>query len=515
MSHWNEGYVTDIDYTHGYYPELNPRRLALLLLAQGIQPPQRIEHACELGFGQGLSINVHAATGAGATQWWGTDFNAGQTAFAQDVARASGSGARLFDQSFAEFCARTDLPEFDYITLHGIWSWIGDDNHQVIVDFIRRKLKVGGVLYMSYNTLPGWASFAPMQHLLAQHGDTYSASGASSLSRVQGALDFADRLLATQPLYAQANPTAGPRTKALRERDANYLAHEYFNRNWCPMYFADMARWLEPAKLQYAGSAQFLDIVDAFHLTPEQQALLRDIANPMFRQSVRDFMVNQQFRRDLWVKGARRLNPLAQAEALQQQRVMLVTPRGQVSHTVPGLGREATLRAEVYDPLLDLLADHKPRTLGQIAQALHSVSPVFTQWLQAVLVLSGAGHLAPLGTEQPSNQANEATRRLNAWATAHARGSAEVNYLASPVTGQAIPVGRFQQLFLHARSQGARTPQDWAAYAWRELAAQNQRLVGQDGKPIESAEDNLAELTRRAEAFATDILPMLQTLRIA
>jgi len=44
------------------------------------------------------------------------------------------------------------LPDFDYIGLHGIWSWISDENRQVIVDFIRKKLKVGGVLYISYNT---------------------------------------------------------------------------------------------------------------------------------------------------------------------------------------------------------------------------------------------------------------------------------------------------------------------------------------------------------------------------
>jgi SAM-dependent methyltransferase len=66
----------------------------------------------------------------------------------------------LFDESFAEFASR-DLPEFDYIGLHGIWSWISDENRAVIVDFIRRKLKVGGVLYISYNTLPGWAPLPP------------------------------------------------------------------------------------------------------------------------------------------------------------------------------------------------------------------------------------------------------------------------------------------------------------------------------------------------------------------
>ena len=71
------------------------------------------------------------------------------------MATASGAGAQLFDQSFAEFCNRGDLPHFDFIGLHGIWSWISDENRAVIVDFVRRKLAVGGVLYVSYNTQPG------------------------------------------------------------------------------------------------------------------------------------------------------------------------------------------------------------------------------------------------------------------------------------------------------------------------------------------------------------------------
>ena len=102
-------------------------------------------------------------------RWWGTDFNPAQAGFAQELAVASGAGARLFDESFAEFCHRADLPDFDYIGLHGIWSWISDPNRAVIVDFVRRKLKVGGVLYMSYNTYPGWAPMLPLQHLSLIH----------------------------------------------------------------------------------------------------------------------------------------------------------------------------------------------------------------------------------------------------------------------------------------------------------------------------------------------------------
>ena len=42
-----------------------------------------------------------------------------------------------------------------------IWSWVSEENQRVIVDFVRRKLKVGGLLYISYNCQPGFAAMVP------------------------------------------------------------------------------------------------------------------------------------------------------------------------------------------------------------------------------------------------------------------------------------------------------------------------------------------------------------------
>ncbi|WP_142811288.1 class I SAM-dependent methyltransferase [Tepidiphilus olei] len=448
MSDWTAGYVADIGYTYGYYNELNPLRIKLAFLNQGLVFPE-VGSACELGFGQGLSVNCHAA--ASVTQWHGTDFNPSQASFAQELAAASGAGAKLYDQAFADFCHRPDLPDFDYIGLHGIWSWISDDNRAVIVDFIRRKLKVGGVLYISYNTLPGWASFAPMRHLMAEHAQAMGAAGTGIVSRIDGAIAFAEKLLATNPLFSRANPLVGERFKKLKEQNRHYLAHEYFNRDWHPMHFATMAEWLTGAKMQYACSAHYLDHVEAINLTAEQQALLRDIPDPMFRETTRDFMVNQQFRRDYWVKGARRLSMLEQAEALRSERLVLVVPRDRASLKVTGSLGEANLQEAIYVPILDELGDHKPKTLGQ---------------------------------------------------------------LASPVTGGGVPVSRFEQLFLLARQSGHKTLQDWARFAWSLLAAQGQRLV-KEGKPLETPDDNLAELSGQASEFAEKRLPLLKSLGVA
>lgn len=511
MSDWTAGYVADIGYTFGYYSELNPLRIKLAFLNAGLACPE-IATACELGFGQGLSANIHAA--ASTTSWHATDFNPAQAAFARQLATASGADAKLFDDSFAEFAQRPGLPDFDFIGLHGIWSWISDDNRAVIVDFIRRKLKVGGVLYISYNTQPGWATMVPMRDLLTEHFEVMGAGGQGIVPRIDGAIAFADKLLATNPKYARANPLVADRLQQIKGQNRNYLAHEYFNRDWLPMPFSRMARWLAPTKLSYATSAHLLDQVDAINLTDEQLTLLNEIPDAMFRQTARDFMVNQQFRRDYWVKGARRLSALEQREALGAQRVILVQPRVDVSLTLTGDLGEATMQEAVYAPILDALAAHEAMTLGEIENAVKGQGISFLQVVQATVLLAGVGSLVSVQDDMAVSQARGPASRLNTALCARARGGHDVSYLGSPLTGGGINVGRVQQLFLYARSHGRERPAEWAQFVWATLSAQGQTLL-KEGKALETAEENLEELTAQAATFAEKQLPILRALLIS
>ena len=83
ITDWTAGYVADIGYTYGYYGELNPLRVSLAFAQHGLLAtgPNGDGAACELGFGQGLSANIHAA--ASGVSWWGTDFNPAQAGLCQ------------------------------------------------------------------------------------------------------------------------------------------------------------------------------------------------------------------------------------------------------------------------------------------------------------------------------------------------------------------------------------------------------------------------------------------------
>jgi hypothetical protein len=160
------------------------------------------------------------------------------------------------------------------------------------------------------------------------------------------------------------------------------------------------------------------------------------------------------------------------------------------------------------------MADHRPRTLGEVEQMVAPMGVQFPHLVQAVLVLSAIGAMTPVQDDAAQQATRERSDRLNAALLRAARSSSDIGYLASPATGGGVGVTRFQQLFLLARREGYPTPREWAQFAWHWVAAQDQRLI-KDGRTLELAEENLEELERMATEFAEKGLPPLQALGVA
>ena len=509
MTTWSEGYAAESDYVAHYTTELNPLRAGPLLLDAGyaVQGPPRT--ACELGFGLGLSTVVHAA--AGTATWWGTDFSPSQTLFARELAAAAGIDLNLHDQSFAEFCARDDLPEFDFIALHGVWSWISESNRGLIVDFLRRKLRVGGTFYISYNALPGWAQIIPVRNLMRSFVERALPAGQDAERQAAAALDFAVRLMAQNPHMATAYPLAASTVDGMRKNDPRYVAHEYLNRDWAPMSFADVAARLDAAKLGFACSAAPSDHFDRYFLTTEQQQTLAETADPVLREGVRDFMTNRRFRKDYWIKGGRRTGEAVRRAAFGGQRVVLARPAAQAVRTVAEAPAASELPAHVVDPLVSALSDHRAREIRELGLILGDAVPDPADLGRVVLCLVGNGTLAFAQDDAAIEAARARAQALNREIFRRAEHSAEISLLASPVTGGGLAVPRFQLQMLGARAAGAADPADWARAVWAPYRALGQVLI-RDGVTLTSEAENLAYLTEIATAFAATELPMLKAL---
>lgn len=356
MQIWRDGYVADIPYIAGFYPNHAPAHLDLVCLLGGVEPAADRDRFtwCELGCGQGLTANLLAASHPDAV-FHGVDFHGEHIAAARAMAEVAGLFNVTFHQRDFGACADDpDLPMFDYVVAHGVYSWVGPEAKADIVRFLDRRLKPGGVALVSYNNVPGWARLAPLQALLMAHS---RASTGGSIARLRHGLDIARRMqaagaeaLADVPLPDPAAPLAG---RSVEEGEA-YLAHEYLNAHWRPLLHADVAADLATAGLAFAGSARIFQNVKDLVLSRDAQALLDDVDDPALRESLADYFGQPPLRSDVFVRAPRRLSREEAETRLGDVRLALA---GQVPLplTIEGKAASIVLEPRHYAPMLAAL----------------------------------------------------------------------------------------------------------------------------------------------------------------
>ncbi len=513
MGAWGDGYVTDILYTHGYYSQLNPAMARFLLLASGyaVNPNDGEQCHCELGFGQGLSINIHAAASGDA--WYGNDFNPAQVGHAQDLAAVSGANIHLYDDSFAQFLTRRDLPQFDSISLHGIWSWISEENKQIITEFIRQKLKPGGVVYVSYNTTPGWSGFLPIRNLLNQYSKLNCPSGTRIERNIDASLNYVEKLLKTSNFYTKIHPTIGKKFEKIMKSPREYLAHEYFNQSWTPVFFSELHAHFSQAKLNFACSATLNEHIDEINLSAEQIEILSQVENPVLYEDTRDLIVNQQFRRDYWIKGARKLSPSEQHRELRNQKLILKVKHEKIDLVVTGVLGKLKLDHRQFDRLLSVMPANEPISIGQIEDQLQQHSLSVQTISKMVIALMAMLVIAPVQEDSKFRRAIESSRKLNNFILEHAENVERSAYLTSPLLGGGVPLDRINLLFFIALQRGAGNVEELARFAMANML-ENRQTILHNGEPLRDADRLQIVMHEKARSFIDDQIPMLRALAV-
>jgi SAM-dependent methyltransferase len=505
MQDWADGYVVDVGYTHGYFRELSPALLRFVALLGGVEVPRADPFVYyELGCGNGYSTALHAAANPQGS-FVGVDFNPTHIHHAQRLAQDAGvDNVRFLEKSFGELTAQALLPA-DYIALHGVWSWVGEEQRAQLLEVMRRTLKPGGMVYLSYNCLPGQAQIAPLQRLLAEHA---GLGAGERMDKSLRAREFAERLRQAGARFFQLNPLATVRLAALGQQNPSYVVHEYFNEHWSPFFHADVVRQLDQAKLAYTGSATLLDNFDQLALTPEQAKLVAGIPERALAETVKDYVRNQAFRRDVFTRGAPRLAPPQLEQELAQSRFALLRPRSSCRLKMPTPAGDVTLQAEAYAPVLDALA-RAPQTFAELARAPECAGLERTRLRQAVFGMAALGNVAPALGAEGEDARRARTRRFNQAVLGAPIASAADTYLASPVLGSGVAVNLIDRIFLGSPGDQAR-----AVARAGEAAASGVLKLQKAGKPLESAAEVDAYLLERAQFFFADFLPFLRQLQV-
>ena len=406
----------DIPYLRDFKPMLAPAWLDHVALVAGIEPPARRNGFawCDLGCGQGVTAAILAATHP-AGVFHGIDAMPVHIDHARRLAAAAAiPNLQLHGVDFAA-AIDLELPQFDYIVAHGVYTWIGPEAQCALRRFIDRRLKSGGLVYLSYNAMPGWARDLPYQGLLREFGRTLPGDNSG---RVAAAAELARALAGA----GVASLAASFIVKELQERPEEYapayLVHEFMPAAWQPLYVTEVRRDMATIGLQPVGSATLSENFDWMVLDEAARQTLGALTDPDARELVRDYYLDQRFRCDVFARGNRQLGYGERARRVLSSTFVLARPVPAIRYTMT-----TPTGSFAYD---------SPAARAIVAE-LNAGRAAITEDLETLLTLCAAGDI------MPAEPGHASVADLNRTLCRRVDGPEEIRWLALPC-GTAVEV---------------------------------------------------------------------------
>lgn len=346
------GYVTDVAYLPGYYPFMAPARMRYVASLQGIRPPAVREgfDFLELGCGFGSTLLTLAAANPQG-RFTGVDFMPVHTGHIEgEVAATDLRNVRVLCADFAKM--PTGLPQFDFIALHGVFSWVSPELRACVLEIIRRHLKPDGIVEVTYNCMPGWSSLLPVRTLLRHFAGR--AEG-DSIARVRQALAIvAEMRKADIPIFHD-QPLAAQLVDRLVQADPHYVAHEYLNEHWTVFDAAEVLAMFHAIGLGHAGRLPYHHNHWELCAKPQfaRQFQGADLAT---LETLKDHHANAMFRWDLFSPRPREAwTPQQRAAAAADLFFRTASPQASLPHTVTYGGVSAGIAGPPHDRMLEVM----------------------------------------------------------------------------------------------------------------------------------------------------------------
>ncbi len=495
--------IEQAEYVDTFFRELSPVWINYVAALHGLVAP-RLDGAftyLELGCGFGQSSIVDAAA-LPAGQFHACDGNSSHVEGARRYARALGiANVHLLDCTFGELPV-DELPEFDYVVLHGVYSWIGARAREDVRRVLERKVKPGGLVYVSYNCLPGWILDMPLRRLLRELVD--ARSGDDSAEAIDEGLAWMQRLRDANSGYFAAHPSARALVDAYTRYPRGYLVHEYLGNDWEPSYSVDVADAMQRAGLSYVGSATLSDNHPPLLLADDVISTIAEAADVSPTSNRRRLCNQSLFRRDVYVRGdASGRNPARLSDvvvgALDPSSIerSVRVPRGIV-----------TFQDAFIDELRRSLAAG-PQTLGSLTRGLGRGQHGLGDIARNLNILLAAGELLPFAHARPFGWRNggDSIDTITTAVLAHAVEHRVARAIPSPLLGNGVVLDPLAALGVRELLRGTRDP---VALSQRILAEVQARRWPDE--TLANAPDRSFDPLRAATDAIQRTLPLLQRL---
>ena len=199
------------------------------------------------------------------------------------------------------------LGTYDYIIAHGFYSWVDEETKDNFLRLCKEHLAENGILYMSYNTYPGWHKMDSVRALLE-----FANKDIDTLNhreKVRHGKTVASKLGALMLEYDTVKNQQASFLQSLRQtlqKQDCYVGHDHLEPVNTPVYFHKCMDHMAEHGFTYLCDCDlnlsFPDVYDKILHTKLQDLAPHD---PLAREQYIDFMLNTAFRKSLFThKGA-------------------------------------------------------------------------------------------------------------------------------------------------------------------------------------------------------------------
>lgn len=263
----------------------------------------------------------------------------------------------------------SDLGQFDYIIIHGVFGLLGGDARLALLAYCRRQLSAKGVVCFSYSTYPGGKTEEILQDALNLHASLAETPEQQQAS-ARAMLDYLSMgMSTTNPQYA----AIVAQIKKAEQLDDVSLALKYMQGLNQPCYLLDFNAQALQEGLAYVGEIEPHSEIAA-HYGEQVERLHRIVCpngNKVLKQQYLDFAVGRQRRFSLLVAKDRaeklaseidisRLDKLSWAGSFR--RVMLAKGLASNAH-IANDGIQISTDHELTQRILDVLGEAWPASV--------------------------------------------------------------------------------------------------------------------------------------------------------
>lgn len=296
-------HIQEAAYDAFLYPDephfwSEPARFAAAAALYGAAPSAvATARILEIGCASGGNIIPMAARYPHA-EFYGFDISSKQI----DAAKrhADEAGLQNLTLMHADIAALPpNLGTFDYIIAHGICSWIPPQIQTALWQACDGLLREDGLLYLSFNTLPGWHFKNSVRDLLRFH----SAQKNDADESFSDILNFFTRV--ESHAHGIYKHLLGIEKQFMNETDANYIRHEYLEAENHAFYVQEIIREAEAHGMSYVCEADptssnldLLPLDVATHIRADANR------NRSVQEQYVDFYINRSFRRSVFGRTA-------------------------------------------------------------------------------------------------------------------------------------------------------------------------------------------------------------------